>query len=259
MGWRTIGSKRYYQQTYCDVDGRVRSRYIGRGPRAEAVASLDARRRERRIERKEHSQAERDRFVAIEMAVVEYCSGVDELFAASMRLNGWHLHHGQWRRNGRITRRVIMTKGYKSLDAAARAEEFARCLAKGDFDGLMLRFGGNMAFNSSYAIICRIGSDPIQRASLVLKVGRLQHDLAGKDPSPIEKVLAERVAVCYLDAYYSDQLAQWNCDMIRGEFYERRQDRAHRRYLQAIKTLAECRKLEAQTIQQTVEGLRLVG
>jgi hypothetical protein len=255
MAWRTIGSNRYYQQTYRDVDGRVRSRYIGRGPFAEAVANLDARRRERRAE----SGAERVRLAAIERRVVEYCNGTDELVSAWLRMTGWHNHRGQWRRNGRITRRVIMKKGYKSVDAAARAEEFARCLAKGDFDGLMLRFGGNMALNASYAIICRIGSDPLKRASLLLKFDRLHHELAGRHPSPIEKVLAERVAVCYLDSYYSDQLAQCNCNMIRGEFYQRRQDRAHRRYLNAVKMLAECRKLEAQTIEQTVQRLHLVG
>jgi hypothetical protein len=224
-----------------------------------AAATLDARERERRIQGRERTRTERERLVAIEAAVVEYCRGIDGLFAAWMRLNGRHLHGRQWRRNGRITRRVIMSKGYESLDAAARAEEFARWLAKGDFDGLMLRFGGDMAHNVSCEIICKISTDTFQRASLLLKVGRLQHELAGEDPSPIEKVLAERVAVCYLDAYYSDLLAQWNCDMIVGDFCQRRQDRAHRRYHQAVKTLAECRKLEAQTIQQTVEGLRLVG
>ena len=182
MAWRTIGSNRYYQKTYRDVDGRSRTRYFGCGPLAEAVARMDARRRERRAE----GGAERERLAMIERRVVEYSEGVDELSAAWMRLNGWHLHHGQWRRNGRITRRVIMAKGHESLDAAARAEEFARCLAKGNFDSLMLRFGGNMAHNVSYAIICRIGSDPLQRASLLLKVGRLHHELAGKDPSPIE-------------------------------------------------------------------------
>jgi hypothetical protein len=255
MAWRTIGTNRYYQQTYRDVDGRVRSRYIGRGPFAEAVANLDARGRERRAE----SGAERERLAAIERRVVEYCKATDELASAWLRMTGWNNHRGQWRRNGRITRRVIMKKGYKSFDAAAQAEEFARCAAKGNFEGLILRFDGNMAHNASYAIICRIASDPFQRTSLLLKFYRLQHELAGKHPSPIENVLAERVAVCYFDSYYSDQLAQWNCDMIRGEFYQRRQDRAHRRYLQAVKMLAECRKLEAQTIEKTVEGLHLVG
>jgi hypothetical protein len=63
MAWRTIGSNRYYQETYRDHDGRVRSRYIGRGPAAEAVAWLDARARERLRETREatHEVAERSR------------------------------------------------------------------------------------------------------------------------------------------------------------------------------------------------------
>jgi hypothetical protein len=42
MSWRSVGSGRYYERSYRDLDGRVRSEYLGRGPLAEAAASLDA-------------------------------------------------------------------------------------------------------------------------------------------------------------------------------------------------------------------------
>jgi hypothetical protein len=117
-----------------------------------------------------------------------------------------------------------------------------------------------MARNACDTIISKISDHPIRRECLRLKIVRLQHELAGKDPSPIEKVLAERVAVCYLDVYFSDQLAYGKAVRLsHAEFFERCRDRAHRRYLHAVKTLAECRKLAAQTIQQTVESFRLVG
>src|SRR5436309_10621520 len=50
MSWRSVGSSRYYQRSYRDPDGRVRSHYVGCGPVAEAVAARDALRRERRID-----------------------------------------------------------------------------------------------------------------------------------------------------------------------------------------------------------------
>ena len=96
MAWRTIGSNRYYQQTYRDIDGRVRSRYYGRGQLATTITKLDARERVRRIEARELAQAERERLLALERAIVEYFNGIDELFPAWMRLSGWHLHRGRW-------------------------------------------------------------------------------------------------------------------------------------------------------------------
>ena len=152
-----------------------------------------------------------------------------------------------------------MSKGFDSLEAATEADRFAWWLEQGDLDAMMQAYGADIAKKVTDSIISNISHDCYRTECLSLKVGRLQSELAGEAPSPIEKLLAERVAVCYLDSYYSDLLAQSNCNMIAGDFCQRRQDRAHRRYLQAVKALAECRKLEASTIRQTVEGLRLVG
>ena len=152
-----------------------------------------------------------------------------------------------------------MSKGFDDIDAASRAEEFGRLLAKGDFEALMLRYRADMAQNAVEMLISNIIDDSYTRECLRLKVGRLQHELAGAAPSPIEKILAGRVAVCYLDTYYSDMLADSNCDLVAGDLTQRRQDRAQRRYLQAVKALAECRKIEASTIRDSVRSFKVVG
>jgi hypothetical protein len=140
------------------------------------------------------------------------------------------------------------------------AEAFARLLAEGNYDGLALRFGADMAQNAVDALIDRITDDLYRAQTLRIKVARLQRELAGDDPSPIQRILAERVAVCYVDSYYSDILAQRRNTLSAGDFVQRRQDRAQRRYLQAVKALAECRKIEASTIQDTVVSrLKVTG
>src|SRR5262245_36725335 len=98
MAWRTIGSSLYYQRTYGDADGRVRSRYFGSGPLAEAAAASDARRRANRAERTKQTQTERNGIATNESLIIEYCKCIDQLFAASMQQNGWYKHRGQWRK-----------------------------------------------------------------------------------------------------------------------------------------------------------------
>jgi hypothetical protein len=259
MSWRSVGSGRYYQSSYRDHNGRVRSRYLGRGPLAEAAASLDALERGRRIDRTERTRAERSRIAVLEGPVLEYSQSVDRLFAAWMPLHGWYKHRGQWRKRGPITRRVLMSKGSDDVEAASRAEESGRLRAEGDFEALMRRYRADTAQNAMDMLISEITDDPFRRECLRRNAVRLQKELAGDHPSPIERILAERVAVCYLDTYYSDMLAISNSNLVHGDITQRRQDRAQRRYLQAIRALAECRKIEASTIQDKVRRFNVVG
>jgi hypothetical protein len=259
MSWRSVGSGRYYQRSYRDADGRVRSEYLGRGPAAEAVAARVALARERRAERAERVRAERDRIAALEAPVVAYCRRVDDLLAAGMHAGGWHRHKGRWCQGGRITRRVIMSQGIDDLDAATRAAGSRRKAAQDRLDEAMRGHRAGPADEVIEAILSRISPDPAKREHLRREVDRLRRELAGDDPSPLVGVLAERVAVCHLDASLSDLLAQSNCNLTAGDLSQRRQDRAQRRLLQAVKALAECRRIEASTIEGAVARFRTVG
>src|SRR5690349_13033839 len=117
MSRRSVGSGRYHRRSYRDVNGRVRSRYLGRGPLVEALASPDALWRARRTRRTERTRAERGRIAAIEGPALDHGQGVDRLFAAWMPLAGWCRHRGRWRRRGPITRRVLVSKGSDDVDA----------------------------------------------------------------------------------------------------------------------------------------------
>jgi len=71
-------------------------------------------------------------------------------------------------------------------------------------------------------------------------------ELAGESPSPLEQLLVERIAATWLQLHYFETLYAQNIDNLtlsQSEFHQKRIDRAHRRHLSAIKTLAQIRKM----------------
>jgi hypothetical protein len=67
-------------------------------------------------------------------------------------------------------------------------------------------------------------------------------------------VLVERVVACWLQVQDADvRYAQAkNLSVTWGECYQRRMDRAHRRYLSAVKALALVRKLAVPVLQVNI-------
>ena len=85
--------------------------------------------------------------------------------------------------------------------------------------------------------------DALSREAIQRQLAALKRDLAGPNPTPLEGALAERAAVCWLHAYHADACVSWNYGQAGEELRLKRQDRAHRRYLSALKALAQVRRL----------------
>lgn len=82
------------------------------------------------------------------------------------------------------------------------------------------------------------------------KMRRMQHELAGDHPSPLEKILCERIATCYLAAQMADMDVNTpGITLTKAEYYDKRAERAHKRHLAAIESLARVRRL-ALPVQQ---------
>ena len=80
-------------------------------------------------------------------------------------------------------------------------------------------------------------------------IARKRREVAGEDPSPLEGLLAERVALCWVaaqqaDAQYARKLAG-GMSFREGEYYARRSEQANRQLLKAVQTLATVRRLLA--------------
>jgi hypothetical protein len=71
-------------------------------------------------------------------------------------------------------------------------------------------------------------------------------ELAGENPSPLERLLAERVVATWLEVQLFSGLYGANLGKLtlsQGDYHQKRLDRAHRRHLSAIRTLTQIRKL----------------
>jgi hypothetical protein len=109
---------------------------------------------------------------------------------------------------------------------------------------------GDLARNAELSWLLLItGTDLRARECLDRKVQALKAELAGPDPSPLERLLVERITACWLMVHYADgyyaQLKDQPVLLALANDAERRQGRYQSRYLAAIRTLATVRKLMA--------------
>jgi hypothetical protein len=116
--------------------------------------------------------------------------------------------------------------------------------------------GGNLAWQAEHSLIrAAVGDNLAAREALTRKLELLRAELAGPSPTPLERLLVERVAACWLQLHHADILLaqQGHTFTLRQlEYHQRTRDRAHKRYLSAIKTLALVRKLALPVLQVNI-------
>jgi hypothetical protein len=83
----------------------------------------------------------------------------------------------------------------------------------------------------------------------------LRKELAGPNPTPLETLLVERIAWCWFSVNLIElTLAQRGAEMTLTlhEHHQKRLDQAHKRYMGAIKALAQVRRLQLPMVQVNV-------
>lgn len=85
-------------------------------------------------------------------------------------------------------------------------------------------------------------------------LAQLQRDVEGPSPTPLERLLAQEIVLCRL--HLTNQQFQFaaldSYSFAEGEFRQKQIDRAQRRLLAAIKTLAQVRQLRLPAVQVNV-------
>jgi hypothetical protein len=214
-------------RVYCDTsargaDGRVRGVYLGAGSAGlRAQAMLDGLRADRRAQREADREARRrdvaevvagPEAVAARAAALSDC--IDKLFHDAMTLCGWYRHHRQWRR-GRSAMEpgsegpdpTRYSPGNKAFYDAVQALHARRLFdAADDVPALIKRFGGGLAERVRERPIKDLAQDPYVRESFRHEADMLRRDLDGERPSAIERLLAERAVVGWLDVGRLDLL-----------------------------------------------------
>jgi hypothetical protein len=97
------------------------------------------------------------------------------------------------------------------------------------------------------------GDNVLLREALALRLEAMREEVAGLNPSSLERLLAERIVACRLqleqaEVVYAGRLGK--LAMPQGEYHERRLDRLHKRYLSAIHALAQTRRLLKPNVTQ---------
>ena len=97
-----------------------------------------------------------------------------------------------------------------------------------------------------------VGNSLALRECLLRRVRKIKEEAAGANPSPLEVLLAERVAVCWIQLQHAEAVLSNNGSIAQADFWQRRLDRAHRRFLSAVKALAVIRRLQLPAVQVNI-------
>ena len=108
---------------------------------------------------------------------------------------------------------------------------------------------GDFAALTRQSWVTRITGGQLAMAEAIgRRVDGLRAELTQSSDGPLERLLIDRVGLCWLHLHYAEGTYAQKMDGLDGawdEAYQRRIDRAQRRYLQAIRTLAQVRRLAA--------------
>jgi hypothetical protein len=109
------------------------------------------------------------------------------------------------------------------------------------------------------------GGNPLRKEAISERAGRMALELAGENPTPLEVLLSERVASLWVLVELQEALlATWyyKAKATTSPAFvlqmARLQESAHRRYLAAIKTLAQVQKLQGPSrVQVNIGGTQV--
>ena len=113
---------------------------------------------------------------------------------------------------------------------------------------------GNVATQAEIALTKVItGGSKVLKEATNKKLADLKDELMGPAPTPLERLLVARVVVCWLQVHHADMIEAQNFQKVElGGYLQDRLDRAHRRYLSAIRTLAQVRRLLIPPVQVNI-------
>ena len=85
------------------------------------------------------------------------------------------------------------------------------------------------------------------KESMKRQLACMREEVAGENPSPLERLLAERVVATWLqvqlfEGIYASSMFE-SMTLAQADYHQRRIDKAHGRHLSAVKSLAQIRKM----------------
>lgn len=120
----------------------------------------------------------------------------------------------------------------------------------------VVEFFGNLAARTQEFAVDMVAQTNLAiKAATPRKMAKLRAELEGPAPSPIERLLVERVVFCWLILWEYESaltLRAGQLTLEQSKYHHRRIDAAHRRYMSSLRTLATVRKLGVPAVQVNV-------
>jgi hypothetical protein len=271
--------------------GRVCREYLGKGAHLQDIAFLDSYDRAQRDEQRQARRLQRAQVEAQDAEFKAYFDSVSATVRAVLESAGYHLHaRSVWRkRRDAMPETIEKTAITKTATKAPKGDAHALLVPSdkaellgllkqaqaGDKDAayqlrkaLALPENANVRRNlakigdtgemARQAVAGRIaGTNLLVAEAVEIHIENMSRELAGPCASPLEVLLAERVAFCcarlnQYETIYAQASGQGGMLIDDADHLEARIDQLHKRYLSAIKTLATVRKLQLPTVQINV-------
>jgi hypothetical protein len=115
--------------------------------------------------------------------------------------------------------------------------------------------GGDLARQAQRSLINKLsGKNLLSQESLPCKLNLMRAELGGPSPTPLERLLIERILTCWLHLYHLEIVYAQNDSMVLdlATYYQRSLGAAQKRYLAAIKALATVRRLALPALQVNI-------
>jgi hypothetical protein len=130
-----------------------------------------------------------------------------------------------------------------------------------------VRRAGNLAAKVEQILLSRWSKgdgkeDVLSRELMKLELESLKKELAGPNPHPLEQLLVERIALCWIqmqETILMELAAQKTGNLSAAEYHANRQERANRMFLAAVKALAQIRKLQVPNIQVNIADKQIIA
>jgi hypothetical protein len=270
MAWQVKnGRPTYYRSVR--VGRSVRRVYVGTGHVAEQAAAEDVHRRAERRARDEARREEEERWAEAEAPLGEFIRLTEILARAALMAAGYFRHNrGSWRHRRNMSTATKPTatppesprptpptpEEVAELEARKKIEELVRRAEQGDASVMpqlarildmapsMWRSYGDLGARVEATWLSMMaGQNLMLRESWRRELAELRAEVGGDAPSPLERLLAGRVAAAWMQV----QCADAGAATVQGGPEEaialRRQNAAQKRLLQATRTLAVVRRL----------------
>ncbi len=241
MAWEKRGGRLVYYSAR-RVGGRVVKQYLGDGPVAQATAALE---QASKLEREASREEQRERQAAETSKRRAACSTGSSVDSSKVPASIARNATG-----GVVDERELIDRAMAGDESTVPAVR-ALVLAKPE---LARRVGDLAGLVESGWLHLLTNQNVLAREAMSAELRRLKSSLAGPKPTPIEQLLVDRVAACWVQANHADWTEATHNErtISQAELALKRQAMAHKRLLSALKTLAEVRRLMVPALQVNI-------